>query len=359
MRRARPLVVTADPDLLDDALRLATAAGVEVDVAVDRQAAGPTWPESPLILVGADVAATMADAAFPRRPGVLLLTLGSPEAGLWQRAVAIGAEGVLGLPAAQDTVAQRLAECAAGPASPAHVVGVVGGCGGAGASVLSVCIGLVAARLRPPALLIDVDPAGGGIDLVLGLEEQPGLRWPDLAEASGRLSPVGLRDALPSSQALAILSCGRPAQPDVPEQALRTIVAAGRRGGGVVVLDLPRHPTSAAGCAIREADDLLVVVRGEVRAVAAALRVVTALTDAGARPRAVVRCSVRAGLSADAVADALSIPLAGELRNDPRLQRSLEEGRPLRIGPRAALVRVAERLLPAASATHAGWAAAA
>lgn len=358
MRRARPLVVTADQDLLDDALRLAATARVEVDVAVDRHAAALTWQESPLILVGADVAAAMADAALPRRAGVLLLALGRPEAGIWQRAVAIGAEAVVELPVAQDNVTQRLAECAAGPVPPAHVVGVLGGCGGSGASVLSVCIGLVAARIRPPALLIDVDPAGGGLDLLLGMEEQPGLRWPDLAGASGRLSPGGLRDALPSSQGLTVLACARPAQDDLPEPALRTILAAGRRSGGAVVLDLPRHPTSAAACAIREVDDLLVVVRGEVRAVAAALRVVTTLTAAGARPRAVVRCSARAGLSADAVADALSVPLAAELRTDPRLQRALEQGRPLRLGPRAALARVAERLLPAA-VPHEAWAAAA
>ena len=32
-------------------------------------------------------------------------------------------------------------------------------------------------------LLIDGDPWGGGLELALAAEEEPGLRWPDLAEA--------------------------------------------------------------------------------------------------------------------------------------------------------------------------------
>ena len=38
------------------------------------------------------------------------------------------------------------------------------------------------------SLLLDLDPWGGGIDLLVGGEATPGLRWPDLALQSGRLS---------------------------------------------------------------------------------------------------------------------------------------------------------------------------
>ena len=40
---SRPLLVTADADVLDDLLRLAATAGVEVDVAPDVAACRRTW----------------------------------------------------------------------------------------------------------------------------------------------------------------------------------------------------------------------------------------------------------------------------------------------------------------------------
>ena len=51
---------------------------------------------------------------------------------------------------------------------------------------------------RPRAILVDVDPWSGGIDLVLGSEAEPGLRWPDL-DAAGRAARTrpALREALP------------------------------------------------------------------------------------------------------------------------------------------------------------------
>ena len=72
------------------------------------------------------------------------------------------------------------------------VVAVIGGRGGAGASVFATALAHAAAD----ALLVDVDPWGGGIDLVLGSEAQSGLRWPDLALQGGRLNYAALREAL-------------------------------------------------------------------------------------------------------------------------------------------------------------------
>ena len=51
-----PLVVTADPDLLDDLLRLAAAGGTEVEVAADPAAARARFVHAPLVMIGADQA---------------------------------------------------------------------------------------------------------------------------------------------------------------------------------------------------------------------------------------------------------------------------------------------------------------
>ena len=68
---------------------------------------------------------------------------------------------------------------------------MIAGRGGAGASVFATALAQTAAD----ALLVDADPCGGGIDLVLGCERETGLRWPDLTLQGGRLSYTALRDA--------------------------------------------------------------------------------------------------------------------------------------------------------------------
>ena len=48
----RPLIITDDQELLDDLLRVAAAAGVEVDVAHAAAHARPYWTPAPLVVVG-------------------------------------------------------------------------------------------------------------------------------------------------------------------------------------------------------------------------------------------------------------------------------------------------------------------
>ena len=84
------------------------------------------------------------------------------------------------------------------------MLAVIGGRGGAGASVFATAL----AHAAPRALLVDVDPWGGGIDLALGSERDAGLRWPDLAAGGGRVGYPALRAALPSRHGVAVLSAG-------------------------------------------------------------------------------------------------------------------------------------------------------
>lgn len=61
----RPLLATADPLLLDDLLRLATAASTEVAVAHTLDRALSLWPRAPLVVVGADLRALLRSADPP------------------------------------------------------------------------------------------------------------------------------------------------------------------------------------------------------------------------------------------------------------------------------------------------------
>ena len=47
-------------------------------------------------------------------------------------------------------------------------------------------------------MLVDCDPLGGGLDLVLGAEDLGGLRWPGLDVGGGRVPATALHAALPA-----------------------------------------------------------------------------------------------------------------------------------------------------------------
>ncbi|WP_037645526.1 septum site-determining protein Ssd [Streptomyces exfoliatus] len=336
-RRAGPLIVTEDLALLDDLLRLCAAAGVEPEVHHRVPERRASWTDPPLVLVGDDVAARCRAAA--RRPGVVLVGREQDDPGVWRLAVEVGAECVLRLPEAESVLVDRIADAAEGVGRQALTVGVVGGRGGAGASTLACGLALAAARTGRRTLLVDGDPLGGGLDVLLGGEREDGRRWPDFAASKGRLAGGALEESLPAVRGVRVLSWGRePAAPVAPE-AVRSVLAAARRRGGIVVVDLPRGTDEAATEALAQLDLGLLVVPGELRAVAAAHRVASIIGMVVRDLRAVVRGPYAAGLDEHWVADALRLPLAGELPYDPGIVADQDAGVPPGGEPRGALGR--------------------
>lgn len=339
----RPLVVTADEHLLDDLVRLAAAAGAELDVAHDAGSARRSWVPAPLVLVGADVVSDLTRSRPPRRPDVVVVARDvADDRGLWEGAVALGAEQVVRVADAERRLVTWMADAAEGVRREAITVGVVGGRGGAGASTLAAALALTATRYERGALLVDGDPFGGGIDLILGGEDHAGMRWPDLVATEGRLGAHALRAALPSVERLAVLSWDRGDPLVVPPAAMRAVLSAARRGGDLVVVDLPRQLDDATVEALSHCATVVLVVPAEVRAVAAASRVAKAFAEHVADIRVVVRGPSPAGLDGVIVAEALGLLLAGELAPEPRLDVMLERGEaPARRGkgPLAVLCR--------------------
>lgn len=323
----RPLVVSNDPTVLDELLRLAATAGVEVEAACDVPAARAAWQSASVVLVGPDLLEGCAAARPARRGGVIALGRDLDDATIWRRAVDIGAERVVFLPDASSWLVQLLSE-AAGPAAGAGVVvAVVGGRGGAGATTLAVALVLAGARRALRTVLVDGDPLGGGADLVLGAEAQPGLRWSDLLSSTGRL-PVSVVDALPEAAGVRVLSWDRgPAEP-VSVAAVTEVLDVGRRASDLVVVDLPRRLDDVAAEVLAAATCALLVVPAEIRAAAAAARVAERAGLLCHDLRVVVRGPSPGGLTAEEVQRSLGLPLAAELKAEPHLERDLEEGRP-------------------------------
>lgn len=322
----RPLIVTEDEALLDDLLRLCAAAGAEPEVALGPEPPGGTWETAPLVLLGSDCAGRLRGAV--RRRDVLLVGRDLDDQGVWRRAVDVGADHVLFLPDAETWLVDRIADVAEGIVEPALTVGVVGGRGGAGASTLACALAVTAARGGRRAMLIDGDPLGGGLDILLGAERVGGLRWPDLADSRGRVNSGALEESLPRLDSLSVLSWDRSDAVTIPPPAMRSVLAAARRRGGVVVVDLPRRADEAVAEALAQIDVGLLVVPAELRAVAAATRVAAAMSMVLKDLRVVARGPFGSGLDDAEIARLVGLPLAGELPAEPSLRVAHSEGRP-------------------------------
>jgi secretion/DNA translocation related CpaE-like protein len=323
--------MVSDPDLLDVLLRTAAAAGCELVRAVDVTQARRHWPEAPLVLLDPAAARSCAEGGLSRRRGVVVTVRGAPPPSVWQQAVAVGAEHVVSLPEAESWLVAALAEAADGGRGDGAVLAVVGGRGGAGASVFAAATAVTAVRAGDQVLLVDCDPLGGGLDLVLGAEDLDGLRWPGFGLGGGRVPASALHAALPApavdgSGGLAVLSCDRSAEGPSPT-AVTSVLDSGRRAGEIVVCDLPRYPTDAAVAALGAADLTVVVVPADVRSCAAASRVAAVVGEhAGSAVGVVVRGPTPGGVAPEEVATALGLPLMAAMRPEPGLARALERG---------------------------------
>ncbi|MFC3999957.1 septum site-determining protein Ssd [Nocardiopsis sediminis] len=330
---SRPLLVTDDPDLLDDLLRLTAAAAVEPTVAHTAQHAGRDWPRASLIVVGADLLGGVAELEPDPHP---LVVVAEREDGPEPRiriakpgtaAARIGACAVLRLPHDEPRLADLFAESAGPRTPPAPIVSVVGGRGGAGASTLAIALALAGPRHGADTALIDADPLGGGLDLLIGGEHATGSRWSDLSAREGRMNWAALRTSLPDIRDCAVLTWDHGPAVPIPVIAMRSVLSSAARGADLVVVDLPRALDSASGEALRRSTTALLVVPADLHAVMSAHRLVPQLRQHTGDLRIVVRGACP-DLPAETVSHALDLPMLGELPTEPGLARTLDRGDP-------------------------------
>jgi secretion/DNA translocation related CpaE-like protein len=323
----QPLVVSRDSALVDELTRLCAAAALSAEVVVESTAVGSRWSRASCVLVDAPCAADIAALGLRRRDDVVVVGRQPPPDDLWRRAVQIGAVDVAVVPDDVARIADRLADASAGGRSRAPVVGVVGASGGAGASTVAAGLAAAYARRRQRSLLIDADALGGGIELLLGCEAVPGLRWGDIEVDGGRVPARALLAALPSVSGVSVLSVSSASGGELDRAALQTMVGAGRRACGLVVVDLPRGwDASSAGVGGPDLDVLFVVAVTEVRSVAAGRQIVTAAARSCADVRAVVRTTPGRSIEADAVADSLGVELVAAIPTRRAVRRAVDDG---------------------------------
>ena len=300
------------------------------------------WTCAVAVLLDAAAARRCADRALPRRGRVVLVVRAEAEAADFQAAIAVGAQRVIALPEHDGelmTEMSNAADACRDEDRRGAVVGVIAGRGGAGASVFATAL----AHTADDALLVDADPWGGGIDLVLGCEGQTGLRWPDLTLQGGRLSYSALRDALPQRHGVRVLSGSRTGS-DIDAAPLGAVLDAGSRGGATVICDLPRRSTGAVELVLDVADLVVVIAPADVRSCAAAAAIAPWVSSANPNAGVVVRGPSPGGLRSAEVAQIVGLPLLAAMRAQPGVADALERGG-LRLRGRSPLAVAARRVL--------------
>lgn len=339
-----PLIVTADPALRDELFRFAAAAGSAADAADDPADVLAGWAAASLVLVGSDRAADLARLAPPRRADVHLVRWAGGPDDDFRAALALGAEGVVELPGAEEWLVERLTDVGEEPAR-GRVVGVVGGAGGAGATTLACVLGQVAAP-GGPTLVVDTDPLGPGVDRLLGLETSDGVRWDALARATGRLGSRSLRQAVPRRAGLGVLTWAPGDRSALELPAVREALSAARRGHDLVVVDLPRQQGPLLEELATRCDHVVVVAPATVLGAAATVRLLDHLPGGGGRHLALRRGNVPTG----DMGRAAGVPVLVEVPEQRRLAEAVDLGLgPLR-SSRSRLARAARTVLAVVAA---------
>lgn len=342
------LSLIVDAETRRDVDRIAAAAGVRV-VHVGQPSSRKVWAAASAVVLDEGGARRCAELALARRDRVFVIGPADPGPAEWQTAISVGAQRVLSLPRDESVLVSELSDAvdATHGGRGGAVLAVVGGRGGAGASVFATAL----AHAAPRALLIDVDPWSGGIDLTLGSEGESGLRWPDLALGGGRVGYPALRSALPSRHGIAVLSSNRAGQ-EVDPVALGAVLDGASRGGATVVCDLPRRATAAVATVLEVADLVVVLTTADLRSCAASSAVGRWLADGNPNVGLVVRGPAPGGLRAADVARITGLPLLASMRPQSGLAAELENDglRPRRRSPLMTCARTVLQVLHRQSA---------
>lgn len=327
---ATVLLVTRDPVIEGHVRRLGAVVGASVEVLAD----GPVrWCDRGPVLVVVDAAAAdnvSGPERFDRLPSgtpVVLLAADADAVDTWRLAARLGAAEVLCLPRDESSLLDRFVLACDGGGRLGLTVGVCPGSPGAGASTLAAAVAVCAASAGRSTALIDGDDLGGGLDLLLGAEGRPGLRWPDLAEVRGAVTSAALRAAVVDVTGVCLVSHDRRVDAPVPVEAIESVLAASRRGHDLVVVDLPRLPGGARAAAQSGCDVLILVAAADVRGAAVAAQVVHTARAAVPDVRLVVRTSQPRRLAAAEVSRALGLALAATLPSEPSIAEATDRGR--------------------------------
>ncbi|MEO3937782.1 hypothetical protein V3N99_13640 [Dermatophilaceae bacterium Soc4.6] len=206
------------------------------------------------------------------------------------------------------------------------LLAVTGASGGLGASVVTAALAVRAVAVGRGTVAVDLDPLGGGLDIVLGLEQTPGTRWSDLGALDGEADGEAVLPTLPRADGVRVLSYGRHGEP-VPPQVVGALLRALVAVCDLVVLDLPRADRMPGGAPPL---DLHLVLAGtsltQVAALSAVLGMLSRPDGTGVLLRARSASDPEAGALVPVVQAQLGAPVWGIVPDDRSVPADLTHG---------------------------------
>lgn len=127
--------------------------------------------------------------------------------------------------------------------SMGHVIAVMPASGGVGATTLAAVVAVRAAEAGRSVVAVDLDRFGGRLDVVLGVEQEPGWRWDHLLDVAGVVDGVGLARELPLAGTVSVLGASVGSGRALGEEWVRIlpdVVAGLAAAHPVTVLDVAR-----------------------------------------------------------------------------------------------------------------------
>ena len=342
------VVAIGDEALRAEAVHAAAATSHDVLTVTDPRDVPRSLPGAYAVLVDSLMARVVAAARRTHTaPAPVLFLTADPGPIDYEAALACHAESAFIIPAqVKELLASIAAAGAPQEARPGSAtIAVVGASGGVGTSTFAAALARTQCAADGRALLVDAHPYSGGLDLLLGVEAEPGARWPELTVGDGSIDAADLYRALPSTpDGVAVLSAARSTVADpfrLDKDLLARVVGAAQAGEGICVVDCTPE-TIPDACT-----HVVIVVAAEVRSAASAAQLLVRLDAARRRCVVVLRQRQWASLSAAEVERIVRSTVLAELPTLRGLTRAVEIGglpqrlpAPLRKAARAVLEEV-------------------
>lgn len=211
--------------------------------------------------------------------------------------------------------------------------------------MFTAAIAVRAAQAGLSPVAVDGDRLGGGLDVTVGIEQERGVRWPDLAAARGRIDGPELLRRLPSVDGVCVLSFDRGRDEPLAGDIFREVLLALSVAADLVVVDLPR-PDHEVFAALAPSVETMVLLAGSgIGDLAGASAVAGHLTRACSNVWLCQRTSGKGSHFADTVAGALDLPLLAVVREEPSLAADVLHGIPPGSCAKGALAAAADAVL--------------
>lgn len=306
------LLVSTDPYVISEMQQIAGVTGARLEV-TDKPSAGQVL-EATHIFVDAE-----SVHHFSAKAPLWVVVSGPAGPQAWKCATQLRAEHIVSIPEDRATITQALAVAKPRRARMTAVIGLVPGIG---TSTAACHVAAMLSRDHDDVVLIDTDVHHGGLEIVLGREENPGTDWTAAIELM-RNSQGSIGEHLPRWNELAYLASPASAKQNFESphyELIQTLVHEFQH----IVVDIAAP--SDMDELIEDCDNVCFIVPNTLRAIAIAKGYLATRVPSEGNVGLVVRDIPGSALAPLMVAQTLDLELWGSLPTDPRVVELIEQG---------------------------------